>query len=107
MAACREKRWCSAQLNDIRSVQFRKGSKKLYYKLSLEEELFSEVAFLHPKFKFSIPESYTLPRGLNTKKKNIITKELLPHMPPRKQLFWKSLSSSDDLEDLGKITVQL
>ena len=94
------------KLQDITSVQFRKGSKKLYYKLSLEEE-FSEVAFLHPKFKFTLPESYTLPRGLNANKKNVITKELLPHMPPRKQLFWESLSSSNDLEDLGKTTIHI
>lgn len=59
-----------------------------------------------PKFKLILPESYTLPRGLNSNKINTITKELLPHMPPRKQLFWKSLSSSDDLEDLGKTTAQ-
>lgn len=96
------------KVNELKSVQLRKGSKKLFYKLELEEDKFIEAAILNPKFKLSLPESSEFsPRGLNAKKKETIVKQLLPHMPPRKQIFWTNLSSSENLEDLGKTVAQI
>ncbi|CAG9823887.1 unnamed protein product [Phaedon cochleariae] len=90
------------KLGDIKSVQFRKGSRKMFFKQELEDDEFSEASILKPKFKLELPETVRSDRGINTKKKDIIVRDLLPHMPPRKQIFWMNLPSSDDLEDLGK-----
>lgn len=95
------------KLCDIKSVQFRKGSKKLFYKLELEDEIFLEVSMLKPKFKIELPQSLHFDRGINSTKKQTILKELVPHMPPRKQIFWTNLPSSDEQEDLGKTLAQI
>ncbi|KAF5281723.1 hypothetical protein FQR65_LT14563 [Abscondita terminalis] len=89
------------KLNDLKCVQFVKGSKKLFFKSELEQESFSEVLFLKPKFKLNLPKQVATDRGVNQAKKDIIIKELIQHMPPRKQIFWKNLPSREDVEDLG------
>lgn len=94
------------KLNDIKTVQFRKGSRKLFYQLELEGDDFSEVNILNQKFKLSLPDSCSSSRGLNSTKKDNIVKQLLPHMPPRKQIFWNNLPSEENLEDLGKTVTQ-
>lgn len=94
------------KLNDIKCVQFVKGSKKLFIKTELEHESFSEVSFLKPKLKLELPKQITIDRGMNQKKKDTIIKELTQYMPPRKQIFWKNLPSRDDVEDLGISTAQ-
>lgn len=103
----RKKGTALPKLNDIKSVQFIKGSRKLFYKLELENDDFSEVNFLHPKYKLSLPETCTSNRGLNSSKKDAIVRQLLPHMPPRKQIFWNNLPSSDNMKDLGKTVTQV
>uniref|UniRef100_A0A1Y1LR10 Uncharacterized protein n=1 Tax=Photinus pyralis TaxID=7054 RepID=A0A1Y1LR10_PHOPY len=92
------------KLNDLKVAQFRKGSKKLFYKYELEDENFSDTTFLHPKFKLKLPRASlgAFPRGLKSEKKDAIMKTLVPHMGVRKQIFWNNLLSSQDLQDLGK-----
>ncbi|KAB0790600.1 hypothetical protein PPYR_14994 [Photinus pyralis] len=93
---------CMPKLNDIKSVLFKKGSTKIFYKCELEHEEFQEATVLKPKFKPQIPEKQGADRGINTKKKEAISKVLLPSMPSRKQMFWQNLPNFDDKEDLGK-----
>lgn len=95
------------KLNDIKCVQFVKGSKKLLFKYELEQETFSEVSFLKPKLKIELPHQVTTDRGINQSKKDIIIKELVDCMPQRKQLFWKNLPSRENVEDLGISAAQI
>lgn len=98
------------KLSDIKWAQFRKSSRKLFYKRELEDSDFMEACILKPKFKIEMPQSASSARGINAKKRHVILKELVPHMPSRKQMFWKNLpiSSADDcLEDLVTTSTEI
>ncbi|CAG9824531.1 unnamed protein product [Phaedon cochleariae] len=85
------------KLKDRKCVQFRKGSRKMFFKQELEDDEFSEASILKPKFILELPETVRSDRGINTKKEDIIVRDLLPHMTPRKRIFWMNLPSFDDL----------
>lgn len=94
------------KLSDIRTVQFRKGSNKMFYKSDLEQEEFRELSVLRKNFILSLPDKLPSCRGVNSKKKDMILKELLPYMAPRKQIFWQNLSTSES-DDLGKCCAEV
>ncbi|XP_030757813.1 uncharacterized protein LOC115883597 [Sitophilus oryzae] len=73
----RKKDSCSVpKLQEIKQVQFKKGSKRLFFKKELEQEEYSEVSFLKPRFKVQLPEAVSCSRGINTEKKEKILKDL-------------------------------
>jgi len=91
------------KLTMVKSIKFRKGSNKMFYKTSLSDVNFIEVDFLHPKIdtsKDNFPNERPYPRGLNPKKKEEIVRVLVPHMTSRKAKFWQNLPTSTQSPDL-------
>lgn len=55
-------------LENIRSVEFRKGCWSMFYKENIDDEEFKESTFLTKKFKLEIPERGKEDRGINAEK---------------------------------------
>lgn len=93
-------------LENIKVVEFHKGSRNLFFKDSHSAEIFTEVDFLKKKFAAQFPEkSYEEPLGLNTSKKDKILKTLIPSFEDeRKKLFWQFLPSNDYATDLCQVS---
>lgn len=87
-------------LSSIREIEFRKGTRSLFYKENLIDESFKQSNFLKKKFVPIIPESINVDLGINSNKLKKIKKELLPLMPPIKRLFWNELPTNDNARDL-------
>jgi hypothetical protein len=52
------------KLGEIKSVQFRKGLRKMFFKQELENEEFLESSILKPKFKLELSKSVSTQFGL-------------------------------------------
>lgn len=89
-------------------VQFRKGSTFLFFFYSHNDEVFRKVEFLMKKTLREISEGLnklkanSLPRGIQTWKKDGIVNVLCKLMPDQKQLFWHNMASNDEAIDLTK-----
>lgn len=88
------------KLENIRTAEFRKSSRSMFYKNFIDDEIFKESVFLKPNFKLQLPDIQKENVGINSKKLNKIKSELLPHMHPRKRTFWNEMDSSDVSKDL-------
>ncbi|XP_074039958.1 uncharacterized protein [Leptinotarsa decemlineata] len=87
-------------LCDISVVQFRRGSRLLFYKNNIDDEKFKEYNFLKVNFKLEIPNKLRdNSRGVSTRKKQGIISQLCPLMPENRRQFWLSLREAD-VEDL-------
>ena len=91
-------------LSDIQVTKFQRNSKLLYFKLSHEDEEFTECDFLMRKTQKDIdngqavPEQQEEPRGIPAWKKNGIVRQLCGIMPENKRRFWESLPTSDVID---------
>lgn len=87
-------------LSAISEVEFRKGSRNLFYKKEFSDE-FTSADFLSPKFDLRLPEKHTKPRGIPSKKKDGLVK-LLESVPAAKRKFWHELSVNEAVQDLAE-----
>lgn len=72
----------------------------MFYKENIDDDEFKESAFLTKKIQKEIPErGKNEVRGINAEKLDKIKKDLLPHMPARKRLFWNDLSINSNSTD--------
>ena len=78
------------RLDKMVSVQFRKGSRSLFYKISHDQDTYTEFDFLMKKAKLTLPQTKR-DAGVDNTKKGDIIKKLCPLMPESRQLFWKNL----------------
>ena len=88
-------------MEQIKTVEFRKGCRELFYKETHGDTEYKKSIFL--KGKYNINQQFPALEheiGSNTSKKEKIVKELVPHMPVRKQLFWREMSQNDNSKDL-------
>lgn len=88
------------KLANMTYLEFRKGSRNLFYGLSHSQEVPTEFEFLREDCSLDIPDFFTLPRGLKTSKKEKICKNILPLMPQKHHSFWNELPVSEVSEDL-------
>ncbi|GFR59266.1 U-box domain-containing protein 16 [Elysia marginata] len=91
------------KLAEMTAVQFRRGSRFLYYKRSHDNTPFVVVDFLKKIEKADIgiiPERKAVPRGIPASKKEGIVKTLCPLMPRSRAVFWEDLPTNDDVGDL-------
>lgn len=61
-------------LDNIRSVQFRKGSRSMFYKENIDDVEYKESSFLTKKIKLEIPDRGSEDRGINSDKQEKIKK---------------------------------
>lgn len=86
-------------LGSIVEVQFRKGSRLLFYKQSFDDS-YTEVEFLKPTFNIhTFPEVMTEPRGISSAKKEKLVK-LAGCFDPPKRKFWAEMPVNDASHDL-------
>ena len=80
-------------LSEIAVIQFRRGSREMWVKLSHDQEEFTQVDFLMKKATLDFPERLRPGEKVVEKQKkgDIITK-LCPLMPPNSQVFWRNLA---------------
>ena len=87
------------QLQEISEVEFKKGSRSLWYKESFDGEA-TEVDFLRNTFKLDDkPPHYTEHRGISKSKSDGILK-LTKSFPSAKKRFWLDLPINDQSKDL-------
>ncbi|KAJ8369363.1 hypothetical protein SKAU_G00093910 [Synaphobranchus kaupii] len=80
------------KLAEIKVIQLRRGSRKIFVKLSHEEEDFTELDFLQNKFELKVPTTLRpQDKGVQEAKKIDILQKLCPFMPPTRRLFWSYL----------------
>ena len=93
-------------LAKVHEVKFVKGSTKLYWKNSIDDEEYEEGDFLKKKVVGRIEKDgdtfscKTEPRGVNDKKKNDLIANLCRFMPLNRQKFWIDLPTSQTSSDL-------
>lgn len=90
------------KLAEMAVVQFRRGSRSLFYKKHHSDECtFVTADFLKKKSDISVlPESKTIPRGIPLSKKQQIVRNLCPLMPRSRAVFWEQLPTNDESDDL-------
>lgn len=87
-------------LPELAQIQFRKGSRLLWVKLSHDQEEFTPVDFLRNRTRLNIPEPLrSAEQGIGRRKKMEILVNLSRLMPPQSRLFWESLAESAEDED--------
>lgn len=87
------------KLQGLSVVEFRKGSRSMFYQSEFEGEV-KEVDFLKPKFKLDAPVvTRDQPRGIPYAKKQNILK-LAQAFPAPKRRFWLDLPVNNDMADL-------
>ncbi|XP_074542663.1 uncharacterized protein pogza isoform X2 [Halichoeres trimaculatus] len=88
-------------LPELAQIQFRKGSRLLWVKLSHDQEEFTPVDFLRNRTRLNIPEPLrSAEQGIGKRKKMEILMNLGRLMPPQSRLFWEGLAeSAEDDED--------
>lgn len=88
-------------LESIKLVEFRKGSRLMYYKKTLSNDSsYEECDFLKKKFSLDILKPYETPAGINSQKKEKIISTLCKSMPARKQPFWTEMPANSTAKDL-------
>lgn len=88
-------------LEQIRVAEFRKSSRKMYFKTSFSDLRFQESDFLKANFSLEIPDNIGKERGVITEKKNRIIRELTCYMTAKKKMFWDELNVNDQAVDLN------
>lgn len=91
------------KLQNVIEVQFRRGSKNLFYK-ELNNFHYSELNFLQKKYNITNTEFSKVneKRGIPTDKKQLIVDKLVPLMePPNRRVFWINLKENDSSLDLN------
>ncbi|RUS83932.1 hypothetical protein EGW08_008287 [Elysia chlorotica] len=90
------------KLSNMAVVQFRRGSRLLFYKNTHESNTpFLTADFLKKKSNISVlPEDRSTPRGIPKSKWDGIVKKLCPLMPRSRALFWEQLPTNDEVVDL-------
>ena len=89
-------------LADVYVVEFRKGSKNMFYMLHNEND-FKEADFLKVKTENNVsekPPQQKSNRGINSKKKNGLIKKILPLLPENRRKFYEELPINEDAVDL-------
>ena len=88
------------KLRPIAMVEFRKGSREMYYSYSLDQEL-KPFDFLSPVASLAFPQPHEGPRGINTtKKRKIVENLLIKTVPQKNHSFWIELPTNDKSKDL-------
>jgi len=88
-------------LADICQVCFQKGSRKLLYKCTFNEENYTEVDFLRPRFDANtLPLTHSQLRGIPSAKKDGIVRLMRVVKSSSKLKFWKDLPVNDAVHDL-------
>ena len=90
------------KLAEMTVVQFRRGSRSLFYKKSHSvDSAFVTADFLKKKADISVfPENKANPRGIPSSKKQELIRNLCPLMPRSRALFWEQLPTNDQSRDL-------
>ena len=95
-------------IEDIQQAQFVKGSSKLFWKESMEDESYSHSEFLQVKYMNMIQKGVNWPpflkkytsdrfcRGISHSKKENINTKLCPLMPHKCRSFWVTIPCCDD-----------
>ena len=85
-------------LNQVREVQFQKGSSKMYWKESFYAETYNESEFLKKKNRRDLTSSAQQKgaKGIDAAKKESILKKLLPLMSKEKGKFWRELEEKHE-----------
>ncbi|XP_044024086.1 uncharacterized protein LOC122862640 [Siniperca chuatsi] len=82
-------------LAEMAEIQFRRGSRRMWVKLSHDQEEFTPLDFLMKKTSLDIPEQLRpAVKGVGRQKKADILTKLCPLMPPYRRVFWESLAES-------------
>ena len=98
---------CAAEkpkLENVQVVRFVKGSLKLQWKKSYNEENFHSAIFLQKKAVKVIHSSFPVvesPRGINREKKEKIVSSLLIHLDENRRRFWLDMPTNDNSRDLS------
>ena len=86
-------------LASISVLQFRRGSRSLFYKKEHNDEHFTELDFLKNRFDLEVPQKLRENgRGIPVAKKADIMSKLCPMMPASRRLFWESLIEDNNAE---------
>ena len=87
-------------LADMVAVEFRSGSRMLYYKTSNDDPSFFSVKFFKDKHVLGQAEVMTEPRGKDPEKKGQIIAKLVPLMPENRKSFWQNIAENSRSKDL-------
>uniref|UniRef100_UPI00358ECCF5 dynein axonemal heavy chain 8 n=1 Tax=Myxine glutinosa TaxID=7769 RepID=UPI00358ECCF5 len=92
-------------LRTVHVAQFRRGSSKIYWKTSIEDDDFSCGEFLKKKVAEKLLKGQRFPsrnsaRGIPSNKKDDILKKLCPLMPPNRCQFWRDIAENQASQDL-------
>lgn len=83
-------------LADMAQVQFRRGSREMWVKLSHDQDEFTPLNFLEKNFCLGFPMPLRSgDKGVEKGKKEDIIKNLCPLMPPTRQVFWRRLAEQE------------
>lgn len=86
-------------LQNMVHLQFKRGQRVLFYKTKFCDEEFQELNFLAAKYvKESLPkpQTCTLPRGIDSVRKNNLIEKLRAIIPPHRINFWENLPVSQE-----------
>lgn len=82
-------------LAEMAEIQFNRGSRSMWLKLSHDQEAFTPVDFIMKKTTLHILEHLRpAVKGVGKQKKADILTKLCPLMPLNRQVFWESLAES-------------
>ena len=87
-------------LSGIVHLEFRRGSKQMFYKASHRDSECKSFDFLKKNHDLNTVKARSNPRGVAKKKKEEIIAKLLPLMPPPRRTFWMDLPESAKSKDL-------
>ncbi|KAK9976963.1 hypothetical protein ABG768_018784 [Culter alburnus] len=80
-------------LSGMAVIQLRRGSRAMYFKLSHDEEEFTQLNFLMKKVTMEYPkEKRAGDKGIEREKKWEIITKLCPMMPLNRRQFWENLA---------------
>ncbi|CAG9795762.1 unnamed protein product [Diatraea saccharalis] len=87
-------------LKQVVQVKFVAGSRNILYKTRFDEP-FLELDFLPKNYKvIGLPEEKSVPRGIPSRKKDVIIAKLVPLMPETRRTFWYQMPVNDESIDL-------
>ena len=91
-------------LPQVRVLQFRRGSKSLFYKKRHSDVQYAELDFMKKKSASAVPIPLQpfrkKDRGISKAKKEDIIKKLVPLMPANRKKFWNEIAVTDQSPDL-------
>ena len=92
-------------LSSVCSCMFKKGSSKLFWKTSFDDQEYQSGGFMEKKVAASLLKAVLVPvqrgpRGISATKKQDIIDTLCPLMPSNRSTFWGNLPIDDNVPDL-------